>query len=79
MTPGDFAASQETEITGELVRHMKEVIEDPSAPLWMAHFVSVVPQLRDMQLSIHKTKNGLAPITMYSQFSEVQLRLVQLQ
>ncbi len=38
MTPCDFAASEEPVITGELVRKMKEVIEEPGAPSWMAHF-----------------------------------------
>lgn len=38
MNPSEFAASQEPEITGELVRQMKGVIEDPHAPLWMVHF-----------------------------------------
>lgn len=72
MNSGDFAGAQEPEITGELVRCMKEVIEDPEAPLWMIHFdVSDDPPLntgerlgkkrRRVDIELFRTGRGLHP------------------
>lgn len=36
--PTTFQASQETAITGELVRIMDDVIDDPASPRWIRHF-----------------------------------------
>jgi hypothetical protein len=40
-----FAESEEDDITGELVRYMKSVIEDDCAPSWAEHY-SVTEQVR---------------------------------
>jgi len=45
MGPGGFAVAEEDDITGELVRYMKSVIEDETAPVWADHY-SVTEQVR---------------------------------
>lgn len=38
LRPSDHVASQETEITGELVRAMREAMQEASAPDWVARY-----------------------------------------
>ena len=38
LSPSAFQGAQETEITGELVRSMKSVLQRPDSPVWMDHF-----------------------------------------
>jgi len=45
MQPAAFVSAQEDDITGELVRHMRCVIQDDTAPLWIEHY-SVSEQVR---------------------------------
>lgn len=45
MEPPAFAESEEDDITGELVRHMRSAIEDSGAPTWVEHY-SVSEQVR---------------------------------
>lgn len=45
MEPAAFAESDEDEITGELVRHMRAATEDSGAPTWVEHY-SVSEQVR---------------------------------
>ena len=45
MVPGAFAESEEDDITGELVRHMKAAIENVESPAWVEHY-SVSEQVR---------------------------------
>ena len=45
MKPAAFAAAEEDAITGELVRQMKDAIQDESAPSWTEHY-SVCEQVR---------------------------------
>ena len=45
MKATDFAAAEEDDITGELVRQMKSAIEDDGSPAWTGHY-SVSEQVR---------------------------------
>jgi hypothetical protein len=45
MEPAAFATAEEDDITGELVRHMKDAIQDESAPAWTEYY-SVTDQVR---------------------------------
>ena len=38
LTPENFATSEETVITGELVRAMYDVMESADAPSWFVHY-----------------------------------------
>jgi hypothetical protein len=38
LSPPSFQSAQETEITGELVRSMKDVLQRPDSPAWMDRF-----------------------------------------
>jgi hypothetical protein len=38
LAPANLATSQETEITGELVRSMDDVIDDPASATWVRYF-----------------------------------------
>jgi hypothetical protein len=38
LSPATYAASEEPEITGELVRAMHEAMQDDDAPEWVAHY-----------------------------------------
>jgi hypothetical protein len=45
MQPAPWAMAEEDDITGELVRHMRSVIQDEAGPPWIDHY-SVTEQVR---------------------------------
>jgi hypothetical protein len=45
MLPADYSKAEEDTITGELARHMDEITQDETAPLWTEHY-SVKEQVR---------------------------------